>query len=196
MWTFPALISLRDWSCNDEMPCCFNTSREIPLRGRMGGGERKSGPDRKRREMKGVGVEGVAWREREGRDKRESREEKFYFYKFWCLKLVSIELVLCSAVLIRRFRENSSTANSLFKCKCLRFVGNECKNLGQVQDAPASRASGANVNVSAQDDQNPVHIHPDSEIPNRSIRIRKIISHFHFSFLSTAFQRLWQGTLA
>lgn len=66
MWTFPALISLRDWSRNDEMPCCFNTNREIPLRGKNGEAESKRGPDRKGREMRGAGEgEGVNCKKRD-----------------------------------------------------------------------------------------------------------------------------------
>ncbi|TNN77413.1 hypothetical protein EYF80_012377 [Liparis tanakae] len=38
---------IRDWSCRDEMPCCFNTSREIPLRGENG---------RRREEERAAGV--------------------------------------------------------------------------------------------------------------------------------------------
>lgn len=48
----------------------------------MGGGERKSGPDRKRREMKGAGVEGLHGKSKREEIKGNQERKKFIFTSF------------------------------------------------------------------------------------------------------------------
>lgn len=74
MWTFPALISLRDWSCNDEMPCCFNTSREIPLGGKGEGWVEVRGKECQRRKEKEEGRSGQGRKGVGGRGRKQKRE--------------------------------------------------------------------------------------------------------------------------
>lgn len=126
MCTFPALISLRDWSCSEEMPCCFNTSREIPLRWR----ERRT-----QVEMRGGSGGGVGGRCAKAQGSEESMMPTRVSYS-WndCLVLFLVSsprFSLCKAC----------TPDSAHFSRCIPY--SECGNHSAVHRVAAWGGAGA-----------------------------------------------------